>query len=64
MQFIESTGELLIQQLNRLQNTNRLFLCADDESCKEILVDQDDAWVDVHDELFWFDHDNAIYLAE
>ena len=47
---------LLVQQLNRLQNTNRLFL-ADFRSgtISEILTERDDAWVDVHDELKWLD---------
>ena len=53
-----ATGELLIQQLNRLQNTNRLFLYRADQGAEQVLVDQDDAWVDVHDELLWLDDDN------
>ncbi len=51
----ESTGtndRLLIQQLNRLQNTNRLFLAVGDR-VSQVLAETDEAWVDVHDELFW-----------
>ncbi len=50
----ETAPRLLIQQLNRLQNTNRLFL-ADflSQTVSEVLVERDDAWVDVHDELMW-----------
>jgi dipeptidyl-peptidase-4 len=58
LDFVPATGELLIQQLNRLQNTNRLFLYQAGQDAKEVLVDQDDAWVDVHDELIWLDDDN------
>lgn len=47
-------SRLLIQQLNRLQNTNRMFL-ADGDSLSLILTETDEAWVDVHDELFWFE---------
>ncbi len=57
MQYVESTGDLLVQQINRLQNTLRLLRYVDGELSDEVLVDQDDAWVDVHDELLWFDQD-------
>ncbi len=51
---VDDPPRLLIQQLNRLQNTNRLFL-ADFRSgtVSDVLTEQDDAWVDVHDELKW-----------
>lgn len=63
MEFVPPSGEvlddqprLLIQQLNRLQNTNRLFL-ADflSGTVSEVLTETDKAWVDVHDELKWID---------
>ncbi len=51
----ETSGtRLLIQQLNRLQNTNRLFV-AEGNNLRAVLTETDEAWVDVHDELFWFD---------
>ncbi len=45
---------LLIQQLNRLQNTNRLYM-ADfrGAAAAVVLTETDEAWVDVHDELNW-----------
>ena len=50
------SNQLVIQQLNRLQNSNRVFLLPPDATVPtEILVDQDEAWVDVHDELMWLD---------
>lgn len=54
---VDDLPRLLIQQLNRLQNTNRLFL-ADlrSASVSEVLVESDEAWVDVHDELNWLDN--------
>ena len=51
------TGELPeLEQLNRLQNTNRVFL-ADARNGKSTLVvtETDDAWIDVNDELKWLD---------
>ena len=50
----DEPAKLIIQQLNRLQNTNRMFVCDQRTGqAKEVLVEQDDAWVDVHDEMFW-----------
>ncbi|TWU42601.1 Prolyl tripeptidyl peptidase precursor [Novipirellula artificiosorum] len=51
-----ASKQLLIQQLNRLQNTNTLFLADVDKGTVNVLLTEtDDAWVDVHDELFWMD---------
>lgn len=61
MQWADSSQELLLQQFNRLQNQNRLFLVRiESETSLEgnqqpILVEKDDAWVDKHDELQWID---------
>lgn len=54
MEWAENSKELLIQQLNRLQNHNALFM-ADvlKGTVDSVIVEVDDAWVDVHDELFW-----------
>ncbi|MDB4695219.1 DPP IV N-terminal domain-containing protein, partial [bacterium] len=53
---LDEQPRILIQQLNRLQNTNRLFL-ADFRSStvSEVMVESDAAWIDVHDELNWLD---------
>lgn len=54
--WVEETGELLLEQLNRLQNTNRIFKASVQEADPvEVFVEKDDAWVDVHDEIFWTD---------
>jgi dipeptidyl-peptidase-4 len=56
MEWVPGSDELLVQQLNRLQNTNRLFLCqARTGAARPILVERDEAWVDVHEELLWMD---------
>ena len=56
MEWAESSEEVLLQRLNRLQNTNRVML-ADVRTgdVKTILTERDEAWVDVHDELEWLD---------
>ena len=65
MDWADNSKELLLQQFNRLQNRNRLFLVnvevhpvthADSQrkDLQPILVDEDDAWVDAHDELTLF----------
>ncbi|MGB7347119.1 MAG: S9 family peptidase [Pirellulaceae bacterium] len=54
MQWIGDTNQLLIQQLNRLQNTNRVFVTSPQgDQVRQLFVEQDEAWVDVHDEIFW-----------
>ena len=57
MQWVPESNQLLLQQLNRLQNTNRLILAnAQTGKARTILTETDDAWVNVHDELKWLDH--------
>ena len=58
MNWAESSEEVVLQQLNRLQNTN-LVMLGDIRTGKvrTILTDRDDAWVDVHgDDVVWLDH--------
>ncbi len=45
---------ILLQQLNRRQNTNRVMECNARTGKTTILfAEHDEAWVDIHDELFW-----------
>jgi dipeptidyl-peptidase-4 len=56
MEWAASSEQIVIQQLNRLQNTNTVMLGnASDGSVQTILVERDDAWVDMHDDLKWLD---------
>ena len=66
MQWAGNSSELLIQQLNRLQNSNRLLLVnVESDALSLIHCEQDDAWVDVHDELFWLaDHQQCTWMSE
>ncbi|MCP4192404.1 MAG: prolyl oligopeptidase family serine peptidase [Planctomycetaceae bacterium] len=58
-------GQLVLQQLNRLQNTNRVMranpLTGD---VRTIAVDQDEAWVEVNDDLEWLDDGRFTLLSE
>ena len=62
MDWADNSKELLLQQFNRLQNRNRLFLVhavaqpvtRQQGSPRPILTEEDDAWVDAHNELTWF----------
>ncbi|MFQ5866033.1 MAG: S9 family peptidase [bacterium] len=57
MEWAASSEEVVIQQLNRLQNTNKVMLGKiSDGSVTTILTEKDDAWLDVNDDLKWFDH--------
>ena len=57
MEWIPKSQELLLQQLNRLQNRNRVFVAdATTGQTRLILEEQDEAWVDLHDDPVWLDH--------
>ncbi|NLS92538.1 MAG: S9 family peptidase [Planctomycetaceae bacterium] len=56
MDWIPGTRNLLLQQLNRLQNENRVMVAeADSGKLRTVFVERDKAWVDVNDELMWLD---------
>ncbi len=56
MEFIPGSNELFIQQLNRPQNTNRVWTVAIGESKpKNIFTDTDAAWLDTNDNVRWLD---------
>lgn len=56
MDFIPNSNEVMIQQLNRLQNTNRVWIAnIKTLSLKNILTDSDEAFLDIHDNIQWLD---------
>ncbi len=58
MDFIPNSNEVMIQQLNRLQNTNTVWVGnVLSMELKNILTDKDDAWVDIHDNIQWMDNE-------
>jgi len=61
-----NSGELALEHLNRLQNTNQVWL-ADVRSgaVRKLFEDIDKAWVDVVDEIRWFNEGKSfLWLSE
>ena len=58
MDFIPKSHEVMIQQLNRLQNTNKVwFGDINTLALTNILTDTDKAFLDVHDDVRWLDNE-------
>jgi dipeptidyl-peptidase-4 len=56
MEWAANSDEIVVQYLNRLQNTNRVMLgTAATGAVRTVFTDTDDAWVDVVDDLRWLD---------
>lgn len=66
IQWVEKTGELLVRQLNRLQNTETLTLVDFDSLTKRaIFSETDDAWIDLQTELFFLpDSESFLYQSD
>ncbi len=61
MQWAGSSERLLLQVLNRAQNRNHVILAsAGSGETREVFVEKDDAWVDVHSETLWLDEGKEI----
>lgn len=56
MDFIPGSTDLLIQQLNRKQNQNRVWIgSAETMHVENIMTDTDSAFLDLHDNIRWLD---------
>jgi dipeptidyl-peptidase-4 len=56
MSWADSSEQVVIQYVNRLQNRNRVILAnVNDGSTQNIFTDTDEAWLDVNEDLKWFD---------
>jgi dipeptidyl-peptidase-4 len=54
MEYVPGTQMFLVQQLNRQQNTNTVYeVDSATGSFRTVMVDRDDAWVDVNDNPVW-----------
>jgi Dipeptidyl aminopeptidases/acylaminoacyl-peptidases len=54
MDYIPNSDEVMIQQLNRIQNTNKVFVGnTNNMSFKNILTENDQAFLDLHDDNQW-----------
>ena len=57
MDFIPNSNEVMIQQLNRLQNSNTVWIAdVNSMEIKAIYNDQDEAFLDIHDNIMWLDN--------
>ncbi len=60
MEFIPESNDLLVQQFNRLQNTNTIWtVSAESLKTSVLFVETDKAWVDVYDDTEWIDKNKA-----
>ena len=61
MEWAKRSDEIILQQLNRLQNTNRVMLANTSRgSIHTTHVEKDDAWVNIHDEMQWVAADQRV----
>ncbi|MCP1382400.1 S9 family peptidase [Runella salmonicolor] len=57
MEFIPASDEVMIQQLNRLQNTNTVWIGnTKTMALNTILTDKDEAYLDLHDNIVWLEN--------
>ena len=66
MEWADNSREVVIQRLNRLQNTDEVLLGdAATGQVQTILTEQDSTWVDVVDEMAWLDEGKSFtWLSE
>lgn len=56
MEFIPDSDELFIQQLNRQQNTNKVWIAKiGNTEAENIFTETDKAWVETNDNIRWLD---------
>ncbi len=59
MDFIPNSNEVMIQQLNRKQNSNTVWIGnTRTMSLTTIFTDKDDAWLDIHDNIMWLEDEH------
>jgi len=57
MDFIPHSNDLLIQQLNRLQNRNKVWIGnAEKMTLTNIITEKDSAFLDIHDNIHWIEN--------
>lgn len=55
LEWAGNSDEIIVQQLNRRQNTNRLFIADVGGEPRLVHMDQDDAWLDPVTDFRWLD---------
>ena len=53
MEWLPEKNELIIQQLNRLQNRNRIYRVGVNGAFRQLFVESDEAWVEIQSQLTW-----------
>lgn len=57
MDFIPNSNEVMIQQLNRRQNSNTVWIGnTKSMELRTIFTDKDDTWLDIHDNIMWLEN--------
>ncbi len=66
MEWAANSKEVVIQHLNRLQNTNEVMLGqVRSGSVRTVMTERDETWVDMHDNLRWVsDGDSFTWTSE
>lgn len=58
MDFIPNSNEVMIQQLNRKQNSNTVWIGnTRTMALHTLFTDKDEAWLDVHDNIMWLENE-------
>lgn len=58
MDFIPNSSEVMIQQLNRKQNTNTVWIGdTKNMTLKNIFIDKDEAFLNIHDNIIWLENE-------
>lgn len=58
MDFIPNSNEVMIQQLNRKQNTNTVWVGnTQTMELTNIFIDKDEAFLDIHDNIMWLENE-------
>lgn len=65
MEWAGNSSELVLEHLNRLQNTNRVLLAnARNGAVRLMFEDRDDAWLDIIDKLEWTGGNRLLWVSE
>jgi len=65
MEYVDFTGEVVLQQMNRLQNTNTVWLVNPATGQpRRMLQDEDQAWLDVVDSWQWLPSKELLWVSE
>jgi dipeptidyl-peptidase-4 len=65
MEWVDKTGEIVIQQLNRQQNVNDVYLANPTTGeVRRMLHDEDKAWLDVVDDWRWLPSGDLLWVSE